>query len=300
MKASIIVPTYNRKDLIKKTVSSIEALDFDPSAFELIVVDDGSDDGTKEYFEDYRRRTGLSFSYVWQKNKGPAAARNAGLRLAKGEFIAFTDSDCIVDRNWLNMLVSGFTSPNIAVVGGSVRGVGEDIFSQYFEYAGIYNTRIVGENVIYVLTLNACYRRNVILELDGFSERFRKPGGEDPELCIRIKKKHYAIQYSSAAVVYHHHKSTFKSFLRTFHNYGEGLAILVKSHPEWYSWKNIIYSFLPVNSFKFYLAGKKNGLVFSKCLIYTVFNYLQNFCLYTAFLRTKYWTGRPAGQAGSL
>ncbi len=84
---SVIVPTYQRRDYLLRAVASILAQTYE--RFELIVVDDGSTDGTDQALRDLDRR----LRYHWQENRGPAAARNAGIAMARGEIVAFLDSD---------------------------------------------------------------------------------------------------------------------------------------------------------------------------------------------------------------
>src|SRR4051794_6140434 len=84
---SVIVPTFNRSDLLKKTVSSVFAQNYED--FEVVVVDDGSSDDTLEYL----KRLGAKAKILRQKNRGPGSARNRGVEVAAGDFLAFLDSD---------------------------------------------------------------------------------------------------------------------------------------------------------------------------------------------------------------
>ena len=84
---SVIVPTFNRSDLLKTTVRSVLAQNYDD--FELVVIDDGSCDDTLEYLE----TLGASTKILRQSNRGPGSARNRGAEVAAGEFLAFLDSD---------------------------------------------------------------------------------------------------------------------------------------------------------------------------------------------------------------
>jgi glycosyltransferase involved in cell wall biosynthesis len=91
---SVIIPTYNREKFLKIAIRSVLEQSFDN--YELIIIDDGSSDGTKEMFEGRKTRDegrGKKIKYIYRGNKGPAAARNQGLKEAKGEFICFLDSD---------------------------------------------------------------------------------------------------------------------------------------------------------------------------------------------------------------
>jgi glycosyltransferase involved in cell wall biosynthesis len=84
---SVIIPTYNRAQLVTKAIDSVLAQTYHD--YEIIVVDDGSTDNTKEVLQPYMDR----IRYIYQENAGVSAARNAGIRVAKGEWIAFIDSD---------------------------------------------------------------------------------------------------------------------------------------------------------------------------------------------------------------
>src|SRR6266581_4101542 len=97
---SVIVPTYNRLNLLKNTLESIWNQDI--TDFETIVVNDGSSDGTHEYLSQVASQGKVK--YFFQENQGLAATRSEGLRRAQGTYIAFTDDDCIVPRNWLRTL----------------------------------------------------------------------------------------------------------------------------------------------------------------------------------------------------
>ena len=92
---SIIVPTFNRKTELEQCVKSLLNLTY--KDYEIIIVDDGSSDGTEELI----RGLDANIVYIRQKNAGPAVARNTGIQHMKGEFAVFTDSDCIVDKKWL-------------------------------------------------------------------------------------------------------------------------------------------------------------------------------------------------------
>ena len=127
MTFSVIVPTHNRLASLMKTLESLYRQDF--SDFEIIIVDDGSTDGTGAYLvgqtEQHRIR------YVHQSCRGPAAARNAGFRIARAPYVVFTDDDCIVPRDWLKKLHAGFEETGADIIGGTVRnGVTGNPFSE--------------------------------------------------------------------------------------------------------------------------------------------------------------------------
>jgi len=111
---SVIVPTLNRKELLESCLKSLYKMNYPMSNLEVIVVDGGSTDGTMQMFHnDFP-----DVRFIVEKRRGRSVARNIGWKYAKGQIVAYTDDDCVVDENWLKILVSGFDSKEIGAVGG--------------------------------------------------------------------------------------------------------------------------------------------------------------------------------------
>ena len=104
MKYSIIVAVYNRVGEVEELLASAEKLDFQRNAFELLFVDDGSQDGFKEYIESYKSVSGLNIRAIYQQNQGPGAARNNGMANSQSDYFIFVDSDCMFPPNYLEEL----------------------------------------------------------------------------------------------------------------------------------------------------------------------------------------------------
>jgi len=120
MKISVIVITYNRKELLKNCLKSLVNQNFDKEDYEVIVIDDGGNDGTKTLVKDFQRKF-PNVRYYYQINKGYGAARNNGLSKARHELVAFTDDDCIVEKDWLKKIDYCFYKfPTASAIGGSV------------------------------------------------------------------------------------------------------------------------------------------------------------------------------------
>ncbi|MCP8317540.1 MAG: glycosyltransferase, partial [archaeon] len=113
---SVVVPTFNRKKLLENCLNSLFKMDYPGSKFEVIVVDGGSTDGTKVMVH----RKFPKVRFILEKRKGRSFARNTGWKRAKGQIVAYTDDDCVIDECWLRILVSGFDSREIGGVGGPV------------------------------------------------------------------------------------------------------------------------------------------------------------------------------------
>ena len=110
MLVSIIIPAYNAEDTLGECLEACKTQTH--PEVEIIVVDDGSSDATSQITAD------MGVSCLTQTNAGPAAARNHGARVAKGEILAFTDADCIPEPEWIQRLLTGFAD-DVAGVGGS-------------------------------------------------------------------------------------------------------------------------------------------------------------------------------------
>lgn len=267
-KVSVVVPVYNSSRTISRTIECL--LEQSLAAHEIIAVDDGSTDGSREILE----RFGSRIVLLSKPNGGPASARNLGVRAAGGEFVAFTDSDCLPHKEWLASLMRGFDDPRVAGVGGIVRGADEGPVSEYADIARVLDPERDSTGAItFLITANACFRRDVLLEAGLFDERFRKPGGEETELCKRIRLLGYRLGNVEDAVVLHHHKQTVKIFLKTIANYGEGRFIFGGIWPEHrlpdHSRKEMIRQAVALRTmFKRYLAyrpqhGRRKALLFS-------------------------------------
>ena len=228
---SVVVPVYNGAATIVQTVERLLNQSLTP--IEIIIIDDGSTDRTAQVLQPFEKR----ILYAFKQNGGPASARNLGVTLASGSFIAFTDSDCLPERDWLRQLVAGFDSAKIsgiAGVGGSVKSIDASLIGEYVDMLRLMEP---AENpsgeIEYLITANACFRREALLVAGSFDERFRKPGGEEPALCRRIRELGYEFRFAAEAVVFHHHRQTVGSFWRTFKNYGEGRFTLGQLWPDY-------------------------------------------------------------------
>jgi glycosyltransferase involved in cell wall biosynthesis len=244
---SVVIPAYNQASLLARLLDSLAAMQDSPS-FEVIVVDDASPDKTEAIVAAWiGAHPEVACRYFRQeRNQGPGAARNRGVEEAHGEFVAFTDTDCVVSEHWLSALLAGFTNETIAGVGGPVAPFNpESLFA-------LYNTinsslqPIVSEHfpIPYLVTCNCAYRRNVLREAGGFPSDIPTPGGEDVAASIALFKRGYRFAYASNARVRHDYRDTWKSFARTWTNYGFGCGLVARRmlspaerNPEWQQWE---------------------------------------------------------------
>lgn len=203
--ASVIIPVHNRKSELLACLSALAAQDFPLSRFEVIVCDDGS---TEDLGEVVAEASQLQISYVRQSNKGPAAARNLGIKNSKAEIVAMTDSDTLPDAAWLRNLVEALAADPLAVgVEGRVFADNETEFAPLGEgpenkSGGVY------------LTCNMAYRQRVLFEVGGFDETFPFPAYEDVELAARAVKLGKILWQPAAVITHPQRPLTLKTVLK--------------------------------------------------------------------------------------
>ncbi len=219
---SVVVPTYNRKEGIKKCIMSLFKQDY--PVYEVIVVDDGSTDGTQEMLEQLKKQ--YKFRYFRQRNKGPAAARNLGVKKAKGDLIAFTDDDCILYKDWLSELKKKLINKKIVLVGGASTLTRDDSLICKWQIAQKkkHGERFESNNFLIL--------KKAFEEVRGFDTNFAYPGSEDAEMLLRLRLKGYSFERNPKALISHHHRTTFKALLKKAYHYGHGDIIYMINHPD--------------------------------------------------------------------
>ena len=235
MKISVIIPTYNRKDALIKTLESLSSQSY--KDFEVIVIDDGSADGTGEIV----KKLNLSFKiqYIFQENKGPASARNLGIKRAKGEIIFFTGDDIILSKDLLKEHIKTYQtdSKKLAVLGYTqwapnikMTPFRKYIADYHFAYPSIDNKQDVNWGCFY--TSNISIQRRFLEEVGLFDEEFPYAAYEDTELAYRLSQQGMKIIFNKKAIAYHNHLIDFKSYQKTMFNKGKAAVILVKKVPS--------------------------------------------------------------------
>lgn len=192
---SVVVPVRNRSRELALVLDALANQDLPLERFEVLVCDDGSDVEIRSVVE--ARKDQLQVTYLRQPPRGPATARNLGIRNSRGSIIAMTDSDTRPDKSWLrNLVVSLEGDPESAGVEGKVvaENAGE------FDPLGEGPTNLNGG--VY-LTCNMAYRRDVLERVGGFDETFPYPAYEDTDLAARVIQSGGLILWQPAAIVLH-------------------------------------------------------------------------------------------------
>lgn len=192
---SVIVPTCRRVDLLRRCLAALREQDFERSRYEVIVADDAGSAETRRVVDEYARG-GMKVAYVPVIGRhGPAAARNAGLRLARGEIIAFTDDDCVPAPNWLREGASVF-------VDGIVGASGKLVVPLPLRPSD-YEANAARLQYSQFATANCFYRRPALVKVGGFDENFTVAWREDSDLFFRLLKGQMRLTEASSAVVVH-------------------------------------------------------------------------------------------------
>ena len=230
-KVSIIVPTYNAEKTIKDCIESILSINY--KNYEAIFVDDGSTDNTVSIIEEFACKS-KNIKLVKQKHKGPASARNLGVKMSNGKIIFFTDSDCIVPKNWIREFLKYFFSDeNIGAVGGSLKPASTSTIYEIFDQKRreiLYGAEKKFVNAL--PTCNLAVRRDVFNRIGGFDESFKHASAEDYDLCIRIRMLGYRILYDPNVFVLHYHSQNLRSLLRKAFIHGKEYIKLKRKHKE--------------------------------------------------------------------
>ena len=202
---SIVVPAYNAGKTIGPLLDSLVRLEY--PEYEVIVVNDGSRDGTGEIARGYRVRV------IDQLNRGASAARDAGLRVASGEIVAYVDSDVTVTRDWLQKLVLPFSDSTVAAVAGQTIFRNNDKCASWMRSVDIARRNARRRTYTRLANgPNCAFRRNVLLEIGGFNPQWYH--AEDTEVSYRIWHRGLRIQYVPEAVVYHVPEDNWRTYVR--------------------------------------------------------------------------------------
>lgn len=229
---SVVVPVRNRQRQIRECVDSLLSLYYPKDKLEIIVVDDASEDETPGILATLPIKAVLN-----PVHSGAAKCRNLGWQAARGELIAFTDSDCRADPGWLKELVDEMAEPDIAAVGGLVKSPGTGSRIDRYEacrsplYSGGVEKEVKSESTIsYLPTCNLIVRRSVLEHLGGFDVSFPLAVGEDVDLVWRMIDAGYRVLYVPRGGVTHHHRESVTQFAVRRAEYAASEAQLMRKH----------------------------------------------------------------------
>lgn len=240
---SVVVPTYNRLSRLKQVLHALERQRFPLDQFEVIVVSDGSSDGTHEYLQSLD--TALQLHFIAQANQGPAAARNQGIARAVGEIVLFVDDDVLPTPGLIAEHLRIHDEQADAVVLGPMLTPDDFHMSPWvaWEQAMLmkqYQAMERGDwepSPRQFYTGNTSVVRSYLNKAGGFDARFRR--AEDVELAWRLVQHGVHFVYNPRAIGYHYAERSLRSWLDTPYVYGRNDITFSRERESWL--KDLIY-----------------------------------------------------------
>jgi len=235
---SVCIATFNRKQLLQKSLLALCHQTLPTELFEVIVIDDGSSDGAGEMIK------GLSLpyrlSYYYQPNQGLAAARNKGISKAIGQIILFLDDDIVALPRLLEEHVRLHCEDERAVVVGHLDFPPDLEYSTFLwyldrinEFNSLLHKRPKGEKHRPVaLTGNTSVRKEHLVAAGGYDEGFKEYGGEDKDLGYRLQKLGLNFKYAPGARAYHYHSKGLDAFCQGMISAGKQMVRILHKYPE--------------------------------------------------------------------
>lgn len=193
---SVVIPTFNRKAALRRCLESLSRQTLSPLDFEVIVVDDGSTDGTAATLEGLRFP--FHYTYFFQPNGGPSSARNLGISRAQGVIVAFTEDDVEVRPDWLQNALACFDEGTVGLLEGRT----------VYSHSGKDIRRFEGTSVHSFVPCNLFIRRDILSKVGGYDPDFYDPKDglyfrEDADLGFRILDRGTVTRIASDVVVEH-------------------------------------------------------------------------------------------------
>lgn len=227
MRFSIIVPAYNSRGTIASCLEALLHQSVPPSEYEVIVVDDGSTDGTEEIVREY------DVTYLPQPHRGPAAARNLGVARAAGDIVLFTDADCEPAADWLAEMLHPFADPDVAGVKGTYRTRQREVVARLAqcEFEERYDRLERLASTDFVDSHAAAFRVRALRKVGGYDPAFPHANNEDVDLSYRLARAGYRLRFNRRAVVYHRHPADWWAYLRLKAGRGHWRMVVYRLHP---------------------------------------------------------------------
>jgi GT2 family glycosyltransferase len=221
--ASVVVCVYNRPDQVLRCLDSLLAMN-GPST-EVVVVDDCSTDDTPAQLEQFRSAHPEAVIRIvrTERHLGVSGARNAGIDAARGEFVAFTDSDCTVGRGWLPALLAPFSDPAVAAAAGAVENTPLRNLAERAA-AGLYRMHEWSPTANALVGCNMAFRRSALARYR-FDPSFDY-NCDESDVSYRLLADGFGVVFAAGAAVRHDHPLTVRKYLHMAYRQGRGAARL--------------------------------------------------------------------------
>ncbi len=226
---SVVVCSYNGGLVIRDCLEGLLELDYPD--FEVIVVDDGSQDNTADIVSQY------PFRLIQTENRGLSNARNTGLNAATGEIVAYTDDDARPDPHWLYYLAQTFmTTHHVGVGGPNIAPPGDGWIAECVANApgGPVHVLLDDEIAEHIPGCNCSFRTEALRQIGGWDPKFRT-AGDDVDVCWRLQQMGWTIGFNPAAMVWHHRRNSIRTYWKQQIGYGRAESLLEEKWTEKYN-----------------------------------------------------------------
>jgi len=229
---SLIVPIRNAEGHVESLIEAISGLIC--GDLEVIVVDNNSQDATWERLRAMRRGLGREFLLLREDGSTNSyAARNCGIRAARGDILVFTDADCRPKADWLVQMAGEFRVPRVGLVAGAIQSAGGSSWiERYSSRHGMLSQSYTLRHPYlgYGQTASLAIRRSVLQDIGMF--RPNMVSGGDADLCWRAIRGGWQLAYAPESIVFHHHRSSLRELWEQWYRYGRGHKHLCRLHGQ--------------------------------------------------------------------
>lgn len=287
---SVVIPTYNNREALRKTLQSLFDQNLRKDQYEIVILDDGSTDGTAEMVRSLNAP--VAVAYHWQQNHGRAAARNTGSRLAGGGILFYLDSDVLAGPDLLARHFRFYERDS-----GPIGVQGRTLVHPASKITPFMKTKDLVPDLTlrsrtnlspyHVITRNLSIRAQDLWAVGGFDESFPGYGWEDIELGLRLHARGVRFFYDPQAIGYHHDVESLERtreklrqagegavYFWRKHNRRHGLGFFLEIHPLMLPFKWLVYrtSLLGrvIRQLLPWAEGKENLWVCSECYNYLI------------------------------
>lgn len=229
---SVIVPNFNRADALPWTLASLSRQSLGSGYFEVVLVDDGSTDGSVELIQALRGRLPFCLKLIQQEREGPGAARNRGARVAEYDVLLFWDSDMVADSRVVEIHAALHAQRDAILVAGARRPWHKAYTTTFAKTMNPDRDQFDGKPLSCqeVFSCNLSIRRSEFWSLGGFDESLR--AFEDTDLAYRAQRAGLTLVFARDAIGYHNHPMTLEQACQHQRRYQRHAALFLDKHPE--------------------------------------------------------------------
>lgn len=252
LEISVIIPTYNRRKYLEETLDSLSNQDLSAKSFEVIVVDDGSKDTTKEIA---KKNYPFELKYISQSNQGDAIARNTGAKASRGVWLVFLDDDILVEPGYLAAILAGHQSSSKRIV------VGKEFLwlkegnpvkqGRNLDRQSLQEPELGEIEFVEVCSNNMSLSKEAYFSI-GMMQNLDFPGSSmwcDVDFSYRAKKRGYEFLRSSGAICWHRDyvSQNMENLKKRWREASYRSVELFRRHPELITYLPMFYDMTPIN-----------------------------------------------------